>query len=509
MARRKFLEYIYHNIIAQQIGYAFSIPHTIAYSIEAVQEANLACRYNPLFWDCACLSVNAGSTGTSMGESVDEEGDADTEEPQETEDVRKGTSTPNYGKIARAVAEVQQRGVNVSFPNINLAQMDFIPDIDGNRIIYSLKAVTGINAELGNKIIENRPYSSLLEFYDKIEPTNIQMINLIKAGSFDELYPNKHRKYIMEEFLNILALKNVKTKESLTMANLGKLIEYKIIPQELKLCQRVFRYKKWVDEHEQDKINKRVCIVNQASLIFFQDYYKNRLTLGKEYDTIPDGYCVKNSAFTKITNQLLQPLKEWMSSADAVALYNAAEIENYKNGIREKYCLGTISAWEMSSLHFYYHPHELAKINRTAYHIEKFSNLPETPQPIGFKMTKSSVEIPTYAITCLAGTVINTDTNKHIVTILTSENEVVDIKFYANLFIYFNKKISKIDSEGKKSTVENSWFTRGNKILVAGYRRELTFIPKTNWEKGFKRAVCLIQGIKEDGTLLLKTDREE
>ena len=53
MARREYLEYVWNKMIRPQIGYSFSIPHDIAYSIEAVQEANLATRYNPLFWACA------------------------------------------------------------------------------------------------------------------------------------------------------------------------------------------------------------------------------------------------------------------------------------------------------------------------------------------------------------------------------------------------------------------------------------------------------------------------
>lgn len=49
MARKEYLDYCWNHLVKPQIGYSFSIPHDIAYSIEAVQEANLATRYNPLF----------------------------------------------------------------------------------------------------------------------------------------------------------------------------------------------------------------------------------------------------------------------------------------------------------------------------------------------------------------------------------------------------------------------------------------------------------------------------
>ena len=73
MARKEYLEYCWNHLVKPQIGYSFSIPHDIAYSIEAVQEANLATRYNPLFWACACLCVNAGSSATDFEENIDQE----------------------------------------------------------------------------------------------------------------------------------------------------------------------------------------------------------------------------------------------------------------------------------------------------------------------------------------------------------------------------------------------------------------------------------------------------
>ena len=51
MARKKFLEYVWEKCIKPQESYSFSIPHDVCYSIEAVQEANLATRFNPLFWE--------------------------------------------------------------------------------------------------------------------------------------------------------------------------------------------------------------------------------------------------------------------------------------------------------------------------------------------------------------------------------------------------------------------------------------------------------------------------
>ena len=54
-----------------------------------------------------------------------------------------------------------------------------------------------------------------------------------------------------------------------------------------------------------------------------------------------------------------------------------------------------------------------------------------------------------------------------------------------------------------------SWFNRGNLVLIHGYRRELTFIPRSNYAQGFKHSVGLITDINDKGIISLKTEREE
>ena len=165
MARKEYLEYCWNHLVKPQIGYSFSIPHDIAYSIEAVQEANLATRYNPLFWACACLCVNAGSSATDFEENNDQEDgededtsllwEEDVEEDDETSDEpKKAKSVPvNYPKIAKAISDAQLNGVQIMLPDINLAELDFIPDVEHNAIVYSLSTVTNINQDLANTIM--------------------------------------------------------------------------------------------------------------------------------------------------------------------------------------------------------------------------------------------------------------------------------------------------------------------------------------------------------------------
>lgn len=441
-----------------------------------------------------------------------EEGDEEEEVPEDdiSTENKKAEAPPNYGKIARAVADIQQNGVTVAVPDINKSQLDFYPDIATNSIIYSLKAVTSVNTELANRIIAARPFTSLVDFLTRINPTNVQAINMIKAGCFDSLYPPQtYRKAIMEEYVNWAAAQKISRKEKLTMANLDKIIDFGLLPPNLEISRRVWKYSKFMKEYAYDKANRRYIVDKSNTIKFFKDFYEEDLTIGKDYDTIPDGYSVKSAPFNKLTDKFLDELKGWLGSSEACDLFYKAEIKQKHDEIWEKYCSGSVSKWEMQSLHYYYHEHELAHVNLGKYGIVDFDTLPETLTPTGTKVNRNGEEVPTYDLVRICGTVINSDNNKHIVTILTNFGKVVDVKFYSGSYIYYNKVISYQDEKGVKHRVEGSWFDRGQLILVSGVRRELSFLPKTDWGKGFRHSVELITGILDDGTLLLKEEREK
>lgn len=441
-----------------------------------------------------------------------EEGDEEEEVPEDDVVPEKKTSEPppNYGKIARAVADIQQNGAMVAVPDINKSQLDFYPDTATNSIIYSLKAVTSVNTELANRIIAARPFSSLIDFLARINPTNVQAINMIKAGCFDSLYPPQtYRKAIMEEYVNWAAAQKISRKEKLTMANLDKIIDFGLLPPNLEISRRVWKYSKFMKEYAYDKVNRRYIVDKSNTIKFFQDFYEEDLTIGKDYDTIPDGYSVKSAPFNKLTDKFLDELKGWLSSFEACDLFYKAELKQKHDEIWEKYCTGSVSKWEMQSLHYYYHEHELAHVNLGKYGIVDFDTLPETLTPTGTKVNRNGEEVPTYDLVRICGTVINSDNNKHIVTILTNFGKVVDVKFYSGSYIYYNKVISYQDEKGVKHRVEGSWFDRGSLILLSGVRRELSFLPKTDWSKGYRHSVELITGVLDDGTLLLKEEREK
>ncbi|WP_235850197.1 PHP domain-containing protein, partial [Niallia circulans] len=203
------LDYVWNVQIKRQLGYSFSILHTLAYTVIALQELNLIYRYNQLYWNTACLTVNSGGIES-------EEDELDNEE--ETDDKNKKKYSTNYGKVAAAIGNIRQRGVKVSLPDINKAQFGFFPDIENDSIIFGLKGMNGIGDDVVHNIVNNRPYTSFDDFLVRMYDTNLikngQMLQLIKGGCF-EVFGERYS--IMKQFLS----HTFEPKKQLTMQNMN------------------------------------------------------------------------------------------------------------------------------------------------------------------------------------------------------------------------------------------------------------------------------------------------
>ena len=84
------LNYVWNEVIGKQLGYSFSINHTTPYACIALQEMNLAYHYPIVYWNTACLTINAGS-------------DEDSENNKST----------LYDKIGVAISEMQEDNIKI------------------------------------------------------------------------------------------------------------------------------------------------------------------------------------------------------------------------------------------------------------------------------------------------------------------------------------------------------------------------------------------------------------
>ena len=55
---KELCEYVWNVLVATSRGYGFNASHTLAYSLIALQEMNLAFKYPIIFWNCACLILS-------------------------------------------------------------------------------------------------------------------------------------------------------------------------------------------------------------------------------------------------------------------------------------------------------------------------------------------------------------------------------------------------------------------------------------------------------------------
>ena len=171
----------------------------------------------------------------------------------------------------------------------------------------------------------------------------------------------------------------------------------------------------------------------------------------------------------------------------------------------DKYARGNISAYEMEALCFYYHEHELAHVNKDKYGIVNFDELPSNPI-VDYFFKRNGRDIPIYKIYRIAGTVIGKNDTRSSITLLTPTG-VVNVKFTKEYYAMFNRQLSELGEDNVKHVVEKGWFTRGVKLLVAGFRRDDTFVAKTYSKTGFHQ-LYLITDIDNNGDIKLRHERE-
>ena len=183
---------------------------------------------------------------------------------------------------------------------------------------------------------------------------------------------------------------------------------------------------------------------------------------------------IKTKNWDMIYQKHMDVFRAWIAS-DKEAILDALNTEIFMQDW-EKYAKGTISAWEMEVLCFYYHEHELANIDNDKYGFADFYCLPE--EPIIEKIyRRDGKEIPIFKLHRICGTCIAKNKVKSMVTILTTTG-VVNVKFRKEYFTMFDKQISERQDDGVKKIMEKSWFNRGSMIVVTGIRSGDDFIAK-------------------------------
>ena len=464
-------KYVWENGIGPQMGYSFSIIHALAYSFVGMQTLYLATNFNSIYWNTACLIVMSGA--------LDEE----------------ASDSTNYTKIAKAIGSIRSNNIKVSLVDINKSMFGFIPDVENNEILFGLKGLLNVGDDVIQSIIQHRPYVSIKDFYYKVQPGKQAMISLIKGGAFDQFMGRREAMvwYLWE---------TCDKKSRLTLQNMPGLIKYNIIPDDdpdMILARRVYefnRYLKAVCKRPEDAFN---YYLDERAINFLMEIEKDNLISYNSGDTM---MTIPVKAWDKVYQSWMDIFRNWIAKNkdEILTKLNQAIFKE----AWDKYAQGTLSAWEMEALCFYYGPHELENINYGKYGITPYDKIPEVPV-IDKTFEKNGRTINIYKLYKICGTCIAKDKNKGSVSLLTTSG-VVNVKFRKEYFSLFDKQISQKGADGVKHVVEKSWFGRGSMIIVQGIKIEDGFMAKKyNSSQGHQ--LYKIDSIDSNGDIVLRSTR--
>lgn len=159
LGRRKEIAEQVYDYIAQFANYGFNRSHAVAYSKIAFWLAYFKVHYPGAFY-LSLLNSNIG----------------------------------NRNKIAQCLMQAQEAGIKTLPPDIENSKADF--SLENGKILVGLKAVRGLRSDLLKQILEiKRPIKSMTDFLWKIDNNLLSadaIANLIKAGAFDRLAPNRN-----------------------------------------------------------------------------------------------------------------------------------------------------------------------------------------------------------------------------------------------------------------------------------------------------------------------------
>jgi DNA polymerase-3 subunit alpha len=242
--------------------------------------------------------------------------------------------------------------------------------------------------------------------------------------------------------------------------------------------------------------------IDNIALNFYSEYFDMDLLSSAENYI----FKIKQTDWDKIYKKQMDIIRPFIQKNNEELLTKVND--RLRQDLWDKYCLGNISQWEMDSISCYIHDHELKKIKNSLYGLAEYSKLPEDPiVNYEFRSKDTGQKIPLFKIVRIAGTVLDKDKNKKMVTLLTNDS-VVTVKIFGDAFTHYDRQISEKRPDGTKKVKERSWLSRGNKIIVTGIRRGSDFICK-KYKSTPYHLVELITSIDDNGYIKTQTERIE
>lgn len=432
---------------------------------------NLAYRYPIIYWNCACLSVDSSAINSADFYNLVENDIIDGDAGEE----KKAQNKMDYAKLAAALDRFRNV-CKIEMPDINESRLSFTPDVEDNSILYGLKGITRVTEPVINEIMINRPFSSFKDFLNKVQKrivTKDKIINLIKCGAFNKL-EGKDTTTILKEYIeSICDLKN-----KLTMQNANMLIDLHLLPSDLDYYSEVYKMTKELRRHRDEK-KLWYCAdrleIPTNKLDVWKQILKDSAISGQELVIENEPRKVIDSGkWDVFYEKNMGPIRTYIKN-NHDDLLNKLNTRLY-NDEYYKYCNGDALQWELDSINFYYTDHPLRKvIKQLPIAINPLNTIIEGMQDGNFFI--KGKEIPKMKLYTIAGTVIDRDRTKGLVT-LQCPDGVVSVKVYKDLFATMIAVSGDTDENGEKEIDQDSFFEKGVHLLITGIQRGMTFVPK-------------------------------
>lgn len=439
-----------------RVNDSFSLIHSLAYSFVGLQTIYLATYFDPVYWNTACLRVDAG---------LDED------------------ASSNYGKIAKAVGNIIHRGIPMSLIDINKSGYMFEPDVETGSIVYGLKGLNGVGGEIIQEIIENRPYEGLADFQEKVKVKKPVLISLIKSGAFDKF---GNREDIMREYIWSIC----EPKKRITLQNFNGLMERNLIPAELEFEKRLFVF---------NKALRKYCKVNDYFLVNdnFYDFYEEFFDVDL-LEPFEEGLAIKDTIWKKLYTKGMDKARDYFKAHqdELLDMLN----QTLFNEVWIKYAAGTLASWEMDSLGFYYHDHPLKNLDKLSYNVIPYNQQPDVP-PVERTFKRNGIDIPIFKTCRIVGAVVAKEDNKSCISILTPESGVVTVKMSRDYYARLNRQMSQVQPDGTKKVMEKGWFTRGTLVMVNGFKRSGMFFTKSYRHTKSHQCYRILTEVKNNGKI--------
>lgn len=416
--RDLFIDYILNEQFSLSYSYAFSQPHTDAYTLILMIEMNICYRYGLSYWQTSCINVSSGIEG----------------------DTEKST---DYGEVSKAVNSLP---VDVELPDINKSELKFITE-DG-KVLYGLKPIIGLDKNTLDAIFANRPFKSLEDYYERMIETKLtsmkKTIALIKAGAFDKL-ENKERKMIMADLVKM----HIPQKDKVTMTQLQDVRH--IIPSEFNDLLSLYDLKNKVQGRNKVPMNKDI-----------EKEFINNYSNDVEYSFDNGTLKIDDKSFKRYYDKQMKPVKEELKKEQYAKEFTKKKRQQY--WLDE--CTGTLEEWEIDTI--LYNSNDFV-INteaiNTTHKVSDFNSLPNRP----LKGTNSR-GFQEFELSAITGVVVGYNNMKHIVNLLTEESGVIDVKLSKKMYAKYQEK----------TDTDDSWWTRGTKLVLIGYKDGYAFRVRGN-----------------------------